>query len=646
MTAVVLAAGAGSRFGGGKLLATLDGRPVLQHVLDRLAEAGVADVLVVLGDDADAIDGAVRWGAARRVRNPDPSRGLSSSLRVGIDALDPDASAALIVLGDQPQLPVAAIAALLASPPTAGRPIVVPVYSHDGGRNPVLVGRAAFDLVGAATGDRGLGPLIAAHPELVRDVTVDGENPDVDTRADLVGLLETAWAARVVANREQVDRVREVPDGADFYAPVTGLFRADPARTGERDLEILSSMVEPGETWLDIGAGAGRYALPIALALAPGGGSVIAVDPSVGMLDALRELAAEHRIANVRIVVGRWPPSDVAPFEADVSLIAHVGYDIEAIGPFVLAMEAATRRRCVAMLMERQPSSIADVCWPPVHGEARVALPALPQFVELLRAMGRTPEVHRLEREPRRFGDRRRARGVPAPSGVGPAGKREGRALPGRARRAHRDRRRRSRRAARTAPAPDRHRHLGAAGRPMIEEGVAPDGRQTVHPLDRASLRSWLAEHHATSKGAWIVGYRRATGKPWIEYEAVVEELLCVGWIDSTGRSLDDERVMQWVSPRKPRSVWSRSNRERVARLTAAGLMLPAGLAAVARAKELGTWTALDAVEDLAVPDDLAAAFEANPPAREAWIGSRRRRGGCSSGGSSRRSARRHVRRG
>ena len=74
-------------------------------------------------------------------------------------------------------------------------------------------------------------------------------------------------------------------------------------------------------------------------------------------------------------------------------------------------MEAAARRLCVAVLMERQPSSIADVCWPPVHGEARVALPALPEFVELLRAMGRDPAIERLEREPRRFDDRASSRG-------------------------------------------------------------------------------------------------------------------------------------------------------------------------------------------------------------------------------------------
>ena len=411
VVAIVLAAGAGSRFGGHKLLATIEGRPILQHVLDRLAEAGLAETIVVLGEDAGDIEAAITWRSERRIRNPDPVRGLSSSLQLGIGALGDDVDAALVVLGDQPRLSNEVVAALLAAPRTDDRPIVAPAYTEDGGRNPVLIGRAAFGLVASATGDRGLGPLLAANPELVHEVAVIGDNPDVDTRADLVAMLQTAWAARVRANREQVDRVREVPDGADFYAPVTGLFRADPTRTDEPALDALRGLVRPGETWLDIGAGAGRYALPIAADLAQSGGAVIAVDPSRGMLGALTELATEHGVTNVRVVEARWPPEDVAPFRSDVSLLAHVGYDIEAIGPFLVAMEAATRRLCVAILMERQPSSIADVCWPPVHGEARVALPALPEFVELLRALGREPTVERLDREPRRFDDRTQLEG-------------------------------------------------------------------------------------------------------------------------------------------------------------------------------------------------------------------------------------------
>jgi CTP:molybdopterin cytidylyltransferase MocA/SAM-dependent methyltransferase len=408
VTAVVLAAGAGSRFGGGKLLAPIEGRPVLQHVLDRLVEAWMTDVVVVLGDDADAVEQAIDWRRARRIRNPDPGRGLSSSLRIGIEALEDGVDGALVVLGDQPMVSSEAIRALLDAPPDANRPVVVPVYPDDGGRNPVLVSRAAFGLVAETTGDRGLGPLIAAHPELVREVPVDvpAGNPDIDTRADLVAVLESAWAGRVRENAEQVDRFREVPDGADFYAPVTGLFRADPTRTDDSALEVLLRLVRPGDRWLDIGAGAGRYALPIARALAPSGGEVVAVDASISMLSELRAIAADHGIDNVQAIEARWPPADTASFGADVALIAHVGYDIEAIGPFVTAMESAAGRLCVAMLMERQPSSIADACWPPVHGEARVSLPALPEFVELLRARGRAPSIERLEREPRRFASR------------------------------------------------------------------------------------------------------------------------------------------------------------------------------------------------------------------------------------------------
>ncbi len=408
VAAVVLAAGAGSRFGGGKLLASLGGRPVLQHVLDRLADAGVGEVVVVLGADAETVEPAIDWRRERRIRNPDPGRGLSSSVRLGIGSLDEAVDGALIVLGDQPLVSVETIRALLDAPIDAARPIAVPVYDGDGGRNPVLVGRDAFGLVSEATGDRGLGPVIAAHPELVHEIPVDAPegNPDIDTRSDLVALLEASWAARVRASAEQVDRFREVPDGPDFYAPVTGLFRADPTRTDEPALHGLLRLVRPGERWLDIGAGAGRYALPVARALAPSGGEVIALDPSASMLDGLREIAAAHDIHNVRTVEARWPPADPRPFAADVALMAHVGYDIEAIGPFLDAMESNARRLCVAMLMERQPSSIADVFWPPVHGESRVSLPALPEFLDLLLARGREPIIERVEREPRRFASR------------------------------------------------------------------------------------------------------------------------------------------------------------------------------------------------------------------------------------------------
>jgi len=401
ITAIVLAAGHGSRFGGRKLLAGLEGKAILQHVLDAIARAGIDDAVVVLGGDASAIEAEIDWRRERRIVNPDPGRGLASSLRLGMAAVDNDAAAVLIALGDQPRLEPGAIRSVLDAEQRSGRPVVVPAFRGGRGRNPVLLDRSAFGLVEEAEGDRGLGPILDAHPELVHEVRIDGENPDVDTREDLRELAEAAWAERVRANREQVDRLREVPDGKDFYAPVTGLFRADPRRTDEAVLEKLRALVIPGESWLDIGAGAGRYALPLALLAA----RVIAVDPSRGMLDALRAGMEEHGIPNIDVIEGRWPDVQPRP-TAGVALIAHVSYDIEGIGAFLDAMEGSARRLCVAVLMERQPASLADPCWPRVHGEERSPLPALPEFVDVLRARGREPRVDLMEREARRFASR------------------------------------------------------------------------------------------------------------------------------------------------------------------------------------------------------------------------------------------------
>jgi uncharacterized protein YdeI (YjbR/CyaY-like superfamily) len=146
-------------------------------------------------------------------------------------------------------------------------------------------------------------------------------------------------------------------------------------------------------------------------------------------------------------------------------------------------------------------------------------------------------------------------------------------------------------------------------------------GRPCVHPEGRAEWRDWLAEHHATSDGVWLVSWKAATGRPRLPYEEAVEEALCVGWIDSLANTLDDERSLQLMTPRKRGSGWSRRNKERVERLTAAGLMRPAGLVAVEAAKTDGSWSLLDAVEDLIEPDELRAGLEERPGAREHWDG-------------------------
>ena len=203
-----------------------------------------------------------------------------------------------------------------------------------------------------------------------------------------------AWRDRVRANREQAERLREGGSARDFYAAVASDFRADPRRTDEPALDLLRSLVRPGETWLDIGAGGGRYALPLALLAR----EVVAVEPSEGMQSVLRQGMAEHRLSNVRLVPARWPMA-AAP-TADVALIAHIGYDIEEIGSFLDAMEASARRLCVAVLVTPSPPQPAEQFWPPIHGEARVPLPSLTEFLVLLLARGRLFDVRLYEREP------------------------------------------------------------------------------------------------------------------------------------------------------------------------------------------------------------------------------------------------------
>jgi uncharacterized protein YdeI (YjbR/CyaY-like superfamily) len=128
--------------------------------------------------------------------------------------------------------------------------------------------------------------------------------------------------------------------------------------------------------------------------------------------------------------------------------------------------------------------------------------------------------------------------------------------------------------------------------------------------------RAWLAEHHADVQAVWVVTWKPRTGRPAPSYDDLVEEALCFGWIDSTTGTVDDERKEQRFSPRKPGSGWARTNKVRIERLLAEGRMAEPGLAVLRQAQEDGSWTLYDDVEALVVPDDLAAALDALPPAR------------------------------
>jgi uncharacterized protein YdeI (YjbR/CyaY-like superfamily) len=113
----------------------------------------------------------------------------------------------------------------------------------------------------------------------------------------------------------------------------------------------------------------------------------------------------------------------------------------------------------------------------------------------------------------------------------------------------------------------------------------------------------------------WLISYKKATGKPRFDYDEPVEEALCFGWVDSKVNTLDAERSLLWFAPRKPGTGWSRPNKLRVEQMLKAGLMAEAGLRKVAQAQADGSWTKLDAVEDLTVPDDLAQALGRYPEA-------------------------------
>ncbi|HEX5827440.1 MAG TPA: YdeI/OmpD-associated family protein [Candidatus Limnocylindrales bacterium] len=141
------------------------------------------------------------------------------------------------------------------------------------------------------------------------------------------------------------------------------------------------------------------------------------------------------------------------------------------------------------------------------------------------------------------------------------------------------------------------------------------DEAPLFQPRDRAEWRAWLEANHATSTGVWLVTWRRRSGKEPFPYEDQIEEALCFGWIDGTAGTVDDERGKLWYSPRKPGSGWAATNKARLERLIPSGRMAPAGLAAIERAKADGSWTILDSVERLEVPDDLAAALAATPGA-------------------------------
>lgn len=191
IAALVLAAGMSSRMGAAnKLLAPVDGVPMVVRAVDAALASRAASVTVVVGHEGDAVAAALAGRAAHIARNPDYARGMSTSLRCGIAAVPETAQAVVVMLGDMPRIGAEHVDRLIAAFDPADPAIIVP--ERDGRRgNPVLWPRDLFAAMQAIEGDRGARELIAAHAHRVRRVACDDDGIffDVDTPADLAGTL-------------------------------------------------------------------------------------------------------------------------------------------------------------------------------------------------------------------------------------------------------------------------------------------------------------------------------------------------------------------------------------------------------------------------------------------------------------------------
>lgn len=135
------------------------------------------------------------------------------------------------------------------------------------------------------------------------------------------------------------------------------------------------------------------------------------------------------------------------------------------------------------------------------------------------------------------------------------------------------------------------------------------NGLETYYPTDRQQWRNWLKKHHSSKGHVWLLYYRKSSGVPTISWSEAVSEALCFGWVDSTKKTIDDQRFIQFFTQRKPKSTWSKINKDKIDELIGQGLMTTAGLDSVNIAKQNGAWDILNDIEGLEIPKDLAKAF-------------------------------------
>lgn len=143
---------------------------------------------------------------------------------------------------------------------------------------------------------------------------------------------------------------------------------------------------------------------------------------------------------------------------------------------------------------------------------------------------------------------------------------------------------------------------------------------ETFSPTSRENWREWLAENHRSKQSIWLVYYKIQANIPTVSYNDAVDEALCFGWIDSTKKSLGNDTFMQFFSKRKPNSVWSKINKGKIQRLIDEGLMTEAGFESIEKAKQNGSWSILDEVEELIIPEDLENEFNTKAGSKDFFL--------------------------
>jgi uncharacterized protein YdeI (YjbR/CyaY-like superfamily) len=149
-----------------------------------------------------------------------------------------------------------------------------------------------------------------------------------------------------------------------------------------------------------------------------------------------------------------------------------------------------------------------------------------------------------------------------------------------------------------------------------LPDPSSPNGKDVLTPASRADWRSWLASNIERQEGLWVVFRKKSSSLEGPDYDDLVEEVLCFGWIDSVARRVDEDRTIQWFSPRRRGGLWSALNKERIEYLERAGLMTEAGKAVIEEAKADGSWFQTDEVDSLIIPSDLQAALNDAPRAK------------------------------